>query len=153
CLTHAGLGSAVGSVLGVIAGVVNLVIQGPILFGFIIPIWWGFCGSVVGGVAGGIAGAVWPRREEGWMAGESRSVRGRLRPLAIAGGYLAIAWGCVLYAWLDPGTYSLNFLLPVLATAPTSLLGIGVINILDLQGSPGLAAAMLAACGLIQAAA
>jgi hypothetical protein len=61
-LTHAGLGSAVGGVLGVIAGVLNLVVEGPILFGFIIPIWWGFCGSVVGALAGGIAGAVWPRR-------------------------------------------------------------------------------------------
>jgi hypothetical protein len=61
-LTHAGLGSAVGGVLGVIAGVLNLVVQGPILFGFVIPIGWGFCGSVVGAIAGGIAGAVWPRR-------------------------------------------------------------------------------------------
>jgi hypothetical protein len=62
CLTHAGLGSAVGGVLGVIAGVLDLLVQGPILFGFTIPIWWGFCGSVVGAIAGGIAGVVWPRR-------------------------------------------------------------------------------------------
>jgi hypothetical protein len=62
CLSHAGFGSAVAAILGVIAGVLNLVVQGPIIFGFIIPIWWGFCGSVVGAIAGGIAGAVWPRR-------------------------------------------------------------------------------------------
>lgn len=41
--------------------------------------------------------------------------------LVVAAGYLAVAWGCVLYAWLDPGTYSLNFLFPVLATFPASL--------------------------------
>jgi hypothetical protein len=62
CLTHAGLGSAVGGVLGLLAGVLNLVVQGPILFGFMFPMWWGFCGSVVGAIAGGSAGAVWPRR-------------------------------------------------------------------------------------------
>jgi hypothetical protein len=39
CLTHAGLGSAVGGVLGVIAGVLNLVARGPILFGFIVLVW------------------------------------------------------------------------------------------------------------------
>jgi hypothetical protein len=57
----------------------------------------------------------------------------------------------VLYAWLDPGRYSLSFLLPVLATAPTSVLGVGIVSALDLQGSPGMAAAVLAGCGLIQA--
>jgi hypothetical protein len=87
------------------------------------------------------------------MARESGSWWGRRRALALAVGYLSVAWGCVLYAWLDPGTYSLNFLLPVLATAPTSLLGVGIVNALGLQGSPAIAAAVLASCGLIQAAA
>lgn len=80
------------------------------------------------------------------------SRRHPMMPLVI-GGYLVVAWGCVLYAWLDPGTYSLNFLLPVVATAPTSLIGVCVAKGLGLWESAGTAAAVLAACGLTQAAA
>jgi hypothetical protein len=58
----------------------------------------------------------------------------------------------VLYAWLDPGTYSLNLLLPVLVIAPTSLIGVGVVNVLGLQLSLEWAAAALAGGGLIQTA-
>lgn len=77
---------------------------------------------------------------------------GRRRGLLFA-AYLAAAWGSVLYALIDPGTYALNFVVPVLATLPTSLLAAGVMNALGLSGSAGLAAARLAGCGLIQAAA
>ena len=87
------------------------------------------------------------------MAGGSRSRWVRRRALAVAGGYLALAWGCVLYVWLDPGTYSLNLLIPFLATAPTSLLAVAIASALGLQGSPEIARAVLAGCGLTQAAA
>ena len=85
-------------------------------------------------------------------AGEPKSVRGRRPVLVIAGAYLALAWGCILYAWLNPGTYSLNLLLPFLVTAPASLIAVGVVNALGLQRSLGLAPVVLAGCGLIQAA-
>src|SRR5262245_24692429 len=88
------------------------------------------------------------------MAGGYRSRWVRRRALAVAGGYLALAWGCVLYAWLDRGTYSLNFLIPFLATAPTSLLVVAIASALGLQqGSPGTVAVVLAGCGLAQATA
>jgi hypothetical protein len=75
------------------------------------------------------------------------------RALAVAGVYLAVAVGAIVYALADPGTYSLNFLPAFLLTAPTSLV-FG-----PLGGSAGgpfrpvVAAAELTLCALLQAAA
>jgi hypothetical protein len=52
----------------------------------------------------------------------------------------------VLYAWLDPGTYSLNFLLPAQATFPANLVMLWV----SPAGPAGLAAGLIA-CALAQA--
>jgi hypothetical protein len=66
--------------------------------------------------------------------------------LVVAAGYLAAAWACVLYAWLDPGVYSLNYLFPALATFPASLLMLWV----GPTNTAGLAVGLMA-CAVAQA--
>ena len=48
--------------------------------------------------------------------------RVRRRAGLVAGGYLAVAMCAFVYAWTNPGAYSLNLLWPYLLAAPVSLL-------------------------------
>ena len=86
------------------------------------------------------------------MESGPHSRRAGRRAVVVAGSYFAFAACCVVYAWVSPGMYSLNFLIPYLVTAPTSLLAVWLVTALGLEGSPALAAIGLTAAAGFQAA-
>jgi hypothetical protein len=56
------------------------------------------------------------------MAHRFEAKRVRRRAGLVAGVYLGVAMCALVYAWTNPGAYSLNFLLPFLFAAPVSFL-------------------------------
>jgi hypothetical protein len=69
----------------------------------------------------------------------------------VASIYLALVTSSLLFACAYPGPYYLNFLLPFILTAPTSMGAFRLASILGWRDSIVVGVGTLLACGIVQA--